>query len=202
MMSMLIALFVASAAGFAAPSCSARISQPRPCRVRPLVASAEAEESDEERRARFEKMGCAPDRESCKLPPKAVHPRPIFRICEACIPVADTEWDVHPRGRREAAAEQAKLDSVGDDGGLMAEFNKKLDDEGGATMFKLKTGASQASESAGEAASKVTRAGEDLKDTADGWVAGLTEQQRKIGTIVLGLIAFNLLISTLMNVLR
>lgn len=96
---------------------------------------------------------------------------------------------------RKAAEEALALDSASEgDGGLMAEFNSRIDKEGGANMFKLKTGASQIGESANEVGNKAKFAAEDLADSAGGLVSGLSEQQKNIGKIILGLIAFQLVI--------
>ncbi len=95
---------------------------------------------------------------------------------------------------RQTAEEAAFLDSTADDGGLMAEFNARLDREGGANLFKLKTGIGQVGETAKEGADKAKAAGEDLIGAAGAATRGLTEQQKNIGKIVLGLIAFQVVI--------
>ena len=96
---------------------------------------------------------------------------------------------------RQAAAEASFMDSApSDDGGLMAEFNKRLDSEGGATVFKAKTAASAAGESANEAAGAVKNKALDAADAAGCLVSGLSEQQKNIGKILLGIVAFNILI--------
>ena len=95
---------------------------------------------------------------------------------------------------RQAAEEAAFLDSTTDDGGLMAEFNARLDQEGGANLLKLKTGVGQVGETAKEGADRAKAASEDLIDAAGAATRGLTEQQKNIGKIVLGLIAFQIVI--------
>ena len=99
-----------------------------------------------------------------------------------------------PKNEREA---MAKMDSAGDDGGLMAEFNARLDQEGGANLFKMKTQAAAVSEGANDAAKAAKDKAEDLANAAGNLTSGLTEQQKNIGKIILGLIAFNLLIQAL-----
>ena len=119
------------------------------------------------------------------------------------VAMADEESEEERRQRLEALGrEEAALDAAADDGGLMAEFNKRLDDEGGATAFKAKVAVSDAQKAATDTAERAKMAGEDLADTVSGWTNSLTEQQRKIGTIVLGLIAFNLFINFLATALR
>ena len=103
---------------------------------------------------------------------------------------------------REAAAEAARLDSAAGDDALMAEFNKRLDQEGGATMFKAKTAVSGVGETASDSAQKAKRVAEDAVDSATSWTNTLTEQQRKIGTIVLGLVAFNIVIGLISSAFR
>ena len=111
-------------------------------RARPLLALIDErpppDESDEERRARLERLG------------------------------------------REAAAE----DAAGDDGGLMAEFNARLDQEGGATLFSIKSGITNVGETAGDAAKKAQQAGNTVVDSATGWASGLSEQQRNVVVVV------------------
>ena len=51
-------------------------------------------------------------------------------------------------------------DAAADDGGLMAEFNARLDQEGGATMFKIKSEAKQVGDAAKDTAQKVQWAGD------------------------------------------
>lgn len=85
---------------------------------------------------------------------------------------------------REAASEAAYLDSApASDDGLMAQFNARVDEEGGATMFKLKSGVNTVSESVSDGTQKAKAASEGAVDAAKGMFSGLTEQQRKIGTI-------------------
>ena len=83
---------------------------------------------------------------------------------------------------------------------LMEQFNRRLDAEGGANMFKLKTTASNVGESVSDSANQAKRAGEDAAATIEGAFNGLTTQQRNIATIVLGLIAFQILISLIGNI--
>ena len=79
---------------------------------------------------------------------------------------------------RQAAAEASFLDSATDDGGLMAEFNKRLDAEGGKTVFELKTSASAAKEGVQETADTVKNKALDLADSIPR--PSLNEQQSNI----------------------
>ena len=136
-------------------------------------------------------------------PAVALRSRPVLAVVGS-----DEESEEERRMRlealgREAAAEAQRLDSagVGDDG-LMAEFNQRLESEGGPALFKLKTGASQVGDGAAEAAGKVGDASGELLDGAKGWLSGLPEQQRKIVTIVGGIIAFQIIIGAITSAFR
>ena len=129
----------------------------------------------------------------------AAGPRPrARRVAMTEEPPDETEAERRARLEelgRQAAAEAAFLDSApasGDD--LMAEFNKRLDDEGGATVFKAKVALNEAGESAKETADGVKRAGQDVASTATGALSRLTTQQKNIAKIVGGLILFNIVI--------
>lgn len=98
---------------------------------------------------------------------------------------------------RAAAAEASALDSAADDGGLMAEFNARLDQEGGANLFKLKTSVTPVTDAAQDAQRKAKRAADDLAYKAGGVTSGLTEQQKNIGKIIVGLILFQVLIGAI-----
>ena len=99
---------------------------------------------------------------------------------------------------RKVAAEASYLDTAPiDDGGLMAEFNSRLDKEGGATIFKAKTSVSALGEGAKDTAQAAKDKALDLADAAGGLTSGLSEQQKNIGKIVLGLIAFQILIGAI-----
>ena len=98
---------------------------------------------------------------------------------------------------REAAEELTTLDSAADDGGLMAEFNARLNQEGGANVFKLKTGAAAVTETANEAAQAAKDKAAGIADAASSVTSGLNEQQKNVGKIILGIIAFNLLIGAI-----
>jgi len=124
-----------------------------------------------------------------------------LRRAHVVAAIAD-ESDEERRKRLEAAgreaAEEAKyLDGAADDGGLSAEFAKRLSAEGGATMFKAKTAVNEAGESAEQVAMKAKMAGEDAVDAVSGVARGLTEQQKNIGKIVIGLILFQILIGAI-----
>lgn len=69
-------------------------------------------------------------------------------------------------------------------------------------MFKVKSSVSGIGDSATDTAKKAQRAGEDAIDAASSWTNRLTEQQRKIGTIVLGIVAFNVVISAIASAFR
>jgi hypothetical protein len=139
-------------------------------------------------------------------PRAAVRSTPLIASATA-EPPDDGETEEQRKQRlealgRQAAEELQALDSASmDDGGLMAEFNARLDKEGGANLFKLKTGASAATESATDAAQAAKNKAADLADATRGLTRSLTEQQKNIGKIVLGLIAFNLLIQALASAL-
>lgn len=130
---------------------------------------------------------------------------PISR-CAHTVMTGESDEDRRTRLERlgrEEAAEFARLDSAGGgDGGLMAEFNERLDKEGGATMFKAKSALNQAGDAVKQGADGAQRAGEGVAGAVDSWIAGLTEQQRKILTIVGALIAFNLVINAIISMLR
>lgn len=80
---------------------------------------------------------------------------------------------------RKAAAEASFLDSASaDDGGLMAEFNSRLDKEGGKTVFELKTSASAVGEGVKETADSVKNKAADLADSIPR--PSLNEQQSNI----------------------
>ena len=162
--------------------------------------------------------------------------RPASRQTNCRAQASEDETEEQRRARleelgRQAADEQAKLDSAGDDGGLMAEFNSRLDKEGGKELFALKTSASAVTESGKHVARKCPAASESTKvlqhqsspralngralytasdaakvakdkaaglaDAASGLTSGLNEQQKNFGKIILGLIAFNLLIGAI-----
>ena len=93
-------------------------------------------------------------------------------------------------------------DAAADDGGLMAEFNARLDQEGGATMFKIKSEAKQVGDAAKNTAQKVQWAGEDAADAVGGFFGRLNPQQQNILKIVAGLIAFQILIGTVSSAFR
>lgn len=111
----------------------------------------------------------------------------------------DGESDEERRERlqrlgREAAREAEMLDSAGEDGGLSAEFNARLAKEGGANVFKVKSSMNQAVDSLQDGAQKARGAVDDLSYQAGSVTRGLTEQQKNIAKIVVGLIAFNIAI--------
>ena len=89
-----------------------------------------------------------------------------------------------------------------DDGGLMAEFNQRLEAEGGATNFKIKSQVNDVKKGAQETAQKVQYAGEDAVDAVGGLFGKLNPQQQNIAKIVLGLIAFQILIGTISSAFR
>ena len=103
---------------------------------------------------------------------------------------------------REAAEEAAFLDATGADDGLAAEFAKRLEQEGGATTFKIKSSANAAKEGVAEGASKAKAVGEDALDAVGSVASGLTEQQKNIAKIVFGLIAFQILIGVISSAMR
>ena len=89
--------------------------------------------------------------------------RPLqLRRCSVVASVAEDpgESDEARRARleaigREDAAKQQYLDSASaDDGGLMAEFQARIDAEGGNTAFKVKSSMNQVKEQAAEQAGK------------------------------------------------
>merc|ERR1719157_514401 len=95
-------------------------------------------------------------------------------------------------GREEADRKQYLDSAPADDGGLMAEFQARIDAEGGATAFKVKSSMNQVKEQASETAGKAQDAGASLVDKLPS--PQLTKQQQDIGKVILGLIAFQVLI--------
>ena len=89
-----------------------------------------------------------------------------------------------------------------DDGGLMAEFNARIDAEGGKTNFLIKSQVNEAKKGAQETAQKVQYAGEDAVDAVGGLFGKLNPQQQNIAKIVAGLIAFQILIGTISSAFR
>merc|ERR1719203_1796282 len=73
----------------------------------------------------------------------------------------------------EAANEARRLDasSAGDD--LLNEFNRRLEREGGAAQFRLRTDAQQVAENVQGSANKVKEAGRGLADSANSAVSQL-----------------------------
>ena len=114
----------------------------------------------------------------------------------ACVDETPEERSARLEALGRAEAERLKaLDSTPiDDGGLAAAFQERLDAEGGAQMFKLKSNANQLGDSAKDAARQAQSAAADVGDSARGLVSGLTEQQKNVAKIIGGLIAFQLLI--------
>lgn len=104
--------------------------------------------------------------------PAAMRGSPIRCVDE---PEDETERERLARLGREVAAEQARLDGAGAAEGdsLMAEFNKRLEAEGGATQFKIKTDAKAAAEKVQAGAEKVQGIGLDLADSASSAVSRL-----------------------------
>ena len=133
-------------------------------------------------------------------PARAVAPT---RLGAATSLTEDNETPEERRQRLEALGRQAAEDAAyldsgpADDGGLMAEFNARLDKEGGAEMFKLKTEVTRVGEEARAVTRKATAAGEDVVDAVAGVFSGLTEQQKTVGKIILGLIALQVFLSVL-----
>jgi hypothetical protein len=83
--------------------------------------------------------------------------------------VADDDEAERERLRKlgeEAAAEAARLDAPDASDDLVAEFNARLAQEGGATQFRIKSEASKVKEGVAEATGKVQRVGADVADTA------------------------------------
>lgn len=96
---------------------------------------------------------------------------------------------------REEAARLSELDSPAlDDGGLSAAFKARLDAEGGANAFKIKSSANAAKEEAANAARLVKEKGDDLLDAASGLTRGINENQKRVLLIIAGLFAFQILI--------
>ena len=95
---------------------------------------------------------------------------------------------------REEAARLAELDSAADDGGLSAAFQARLDAEGGANAFKIKSSANAAKEEAANAARVVKNKGDDLLDAASGLTSGINENQKRVLLIIFGLFAFQIVI--------
>ena len=96
---------------------------------------------------------------------------------------------------REEAARASSMDTAADDGGLMAEFNARLDSEGGKDLFKLKTGVTGVADSGKEAAQKAQYAVSDALDSVP--KPQLNEQQLNIAKIIGGLILFNVVINAI-----
>ena len=119
--------------------------------------------------------------------------------CFATMEPAD-ETDEERRARlealgKQAADEQAFMDTAAsDDDGLMQEFNARLNDEGGANLFKLKTEAQAVGEGAKDVANAAQGKVQDVANVAGGLVSGLNEQQKNVAKIILGLIAFQIFI--------
>ena len=113
-------------------------------RSRPILASVAEQppppdESEEEKRARLARCTEARTPDLCAT--ACVHAMGSVPVQEAI--------------GREAAAEKNYLDSApADDGGLMAEFQARIDAEGGANVFKAKSAANDVTEQAKEAANK------------------------------------------------
>merc|ERR1719506_75594 len=100
-------------------------------------------------------------------------------------------------GREEAERNQYLDSAPADDGGLMAEFQARIDAEGGTTAFKVKSGMNSVKEEASETARRAQNAGADLVNKLPS--PNLTEQQQNVGKVILGLIAFQVLIGFISN---
>ena len=83
---------------------------------------------------------------------------------------------------------------------LAMEFNKRLQQEGGPTIFKVKSSINDVRDAAKTSARKVTAIGEDVADAAGSLTSRLTEQQKNIAKIILALIAFQIAIQTIAGV--
>lgn len=123
----------------------------------------------------------------------------VARVSRAAPPLASAADDAERKARlealgREVAAEAKYLDSAPADDDLSAAFNARLAAEGGRSAFRLKTDAAAATEGATAAARKAKDALLDAKDGLSGMTNGLTKQQQNIAKIVLGLIAFQVVI--------
>eukprot|EP00746_Dinoflagellata_sp_MGD_P127629 gnl/MRDRNA2_/MRDRNA2_62155_c0_seq1.p1 gnl/MRDRNA2_/MRDRNA2_62155_c0~~gnl/MRDRNA2_/MRDRNA2_62155_c0_seq1.p1 ORF type:complete len:316 (+),score=58.12 gnl/MRDRNA2_/MRDRNA2_62155_c0_seq1:66-1013(+) len=105
------------------------------------------------------------------------------------------------------AAEEIDLDApMIDDGGLAAAFKKRLDQEGGAEMLKLKTGVADVRDAATSSARKAQRvvtekvvnpadrAVEPAKNFLGNWWGRLDNNQRTIAKVIGGIIAFRLVL--------
>mmetsp|Transcript_34728 Transcript_34728/g.103507 ORF Transcript_34728/g.103507 Transcript_34728/m.103507 type:complete len:159 (-) Transcript_34728:612-1088(-) len=142
------------------------------------------------------------------LPARAVLlPVRCHRVAPVVMDSSDDESEAERRARyealgREEVVRQSGLDAGADDGGLMAEFNKRVESEGGATAFKAKIAVSDAKSTVTSTAAGAKRAGEEAVDAVSSLGDRLTEQQRKIATIVFGLIGFQIFIQILSSALR
>ena len=125
-----------------------------------------------------------------------VHEPPPRSVADCSTGASTSAARLEELGRK-VAEEAAFLDSSPADDGLMAEFNARLESEGGKEVFKIKQSVAEASDVAKEGADKIKGVAEGAADAAGGLLSRLTPQQRNIATIILGLIGFQLLIGSI-----
>ena len=136
-----------------------------------------------------------------RVAPSALRVVPCVRVLFASTPRPDPRLGLVTMAEEDDELEERFGSSTEAAEGLelMQQFNSRLDAEGGANMFKLKTTASNVGESVTDSANQAKRVGEDAVAKVEGAFNGLTTQQRNIATIILGLIAFQILISLIGN---
>jgi len=108
--------------------------------------------------------------------------------------VAGPEDDPKPNASQEVDMDAPMLD----DGGLAAAFRKRLDQEGGAEMLKLKTGLSDVGDAAKERVKpiqqKVSQQAGQAQQPVAKWWNGLDNTQQTIAKVIGGILALRILL--------